>query len=87
MNIFLWSGVLAFILGTLYYKNMSASIPKEVNCSFSANIWTDVLAFIAGGIIIRQSIIHDDVVLNIIGVAIITEHIWQFYYNKIERYN
>lgn len=35
-------------IGSLYYVMMSTSIPTGANCSFSANIWTDILAFAVG---------------------------------------
>ena len=76
--------ITGFILGTIYYLNMSTSIPKDVNCSFVANIYTDIFAFIIGGILIYYGIfIYNDYILTIIGTAIITEHIWQFFYNKL----
>ena len=76
--------VISVIIGTLYYLNMSLSIPKESNCSFSANIWTDIFAFIAGGIIMYYGMHkHDEPVLTITGAVIITEHIWQLVHNKI----
>lgn len=86
MNIqdFIWSTVIAIIIGVLYYINMSLSIPKESNCSFSANIWTDIIAIIFGFVLMKKAIEYNDILLNIIGVAIITEHILQFYYNKTD---
>ena len=74
----------ATVLGYMYYQMMSASIPKESNCSFIANIWTDIIAFIFGGIIIYYGVfIYDNIVLTVLGTSIITEHILQFTYNKI----
>ena len=76
--------ILSIIIGTLYYYNMSLSIPKESNCSFSANIWTDIGAFIAGIILIYLGFYkYDDCMLTIIGTTIITEHVWQLVHNKI----
>ncbi len=76
--------ILSIIIGTLYYYNMSLSIPKKSNCSFSANIWTDIGAFISGGILIYLGIYkYDDYLLTIIGASIITEHLWQLVHNKI----
>ena len=76
--------IISFILGTLYYYNMSLSIPKDSNCSFSANIWTDIGAFIGGGIIAYRGIyIHDDYIVTGIGFIIIIEHIWQLIHNKL----
>ena len=76
--------ILAIIIGTLYYYNMSLSIPKESNCSFSANIWTDIIAFISGIILIYLGYYkYDDCILTIIGTSIVTEHIWQLFHNKI----
>lgn len=83
MNKHIFTILLGFIIGTLYYRMMSKSIPKEVNCSFSANIWTDIFAFIAGFIMLYKGYFYDDVLVTLLGVTIITEHIWQFYYNKI----
>jgi len=72
------------IIGTLYYNNMSLSIPKESNCSFSANVWTDIGAFIVGIIIIYKGIFkYNDVKLTFIGSAIIVEHILQLFHNKL----
>ena len=76
--------ILSFVLGTLYYYNMSLSIPKDSNCSFSANIWTDIIAFIAGAILVYCGVYkHNDPIITTIGSTIITEHIWQLAYNKI----
>ena len=76
--------ILSIIIGTLYYYNMSLSIPKESNCSFSANIWTDIGAFICGIILIYLVFYkYDDCMLTIIGTTIITEHVWQLVHNKI----
>ena len=69
--------LIAFIVGSLYYYMMESSIPLHSNCSFISFIWTDILAFIAGIIIIYRAHIHKDYYLAIIGGAIITEHIWQ----------
>ena len=70
--------IVAGIIGSLYYMMMSKSIPKEVNCSFSANIWTDIWAFIIGAILVYYGIqVYDNCVITTIGATIITEHIWQ----------
>ena len=75
---------IAFVMGTLYYYNMSASIPKNVNCSFSANIWTDILAFVAGFILIYLGMTkYNDIVLTMIGTVIVTEHVWQLTEHKL----
>ena len=76
--------ILSIIIGTLYYYNMSLSIPKESNCSFSANIWTDIGAFIGAGIITYLGFYkYNDCILTTIGTTIITEHVWQLVHNKI----
>ena len=46
--------VSAIIIGTAYYYMMEKSLPKDSNCSFIASIWTDILAFIGGVIIIYK---------------------------------
>ena len=56
---------------------MESTIPKDSNCSFIASIWTDILAFLAGIIIIYKSNMYKDNILAMLGGAIITEHIWQ----------
>jgi Na+/H+ antiporter NhaD/arsenite permease-like protein len=76
--------IVAMIFGSLFYIMMSKSIPKEVNCSFSANIWTDIGAFIVGAILVYYGIqVYDNCVITMIGVIIITEHLWQLGDHKI----
>lgn len=76
--------ILSFIVGTLYYFNMSLSMSKETNCSFSANIWTDIGAFVFGFIILYMAVIkYDDEILLFVAISIITEHIWQVIFNKL----
>ena len=74
--------IVGIICGIIYYYNMKNSIePKHKNCSFVSNKMTDFLAFLVGFIlIIRGVYIHDDNILIICGIAIITEHILQFSY-------
>lgn len=76
MNI-IYSVILSFILGSIYYYIMENSLPKKSNCSFISSKWTDFLAFIIGFIIIYKSYTYDDTILASIGGAIIIEHIWQ----------
>ena len=76
--------IIGIIGGISYYLMMSYSIPKHVNCSFSANIWTDILAIIFGFIIIYYGMfMYDNLLLTIIGTSIIIEHICQFLFNKL----
>lgn len=76
--------ILAIVAGTSYYLMMSYSIPKHVNCSFSANIWTDIFAFIIGIIILLYGMfVYDNLLLTFIGTGIIIEHICQFLFNKL----
>tara|TARA_Y100000816_G_C25871325_1_gene454766 strand:- start:429 stop:716 length:288 start_codon:yes stop_codon:yes gene_type:complete len=80
--------LLGIVLGTAYYYNMSLSIPKESNCSFSANIWTDVWAFVFGAILVaigfrsKITTLEKHMIL-FCGTAIIVEHVWQLVHNKI----
>lgn len=82
LNHAMW-GAAAFALGTAYYLMMSLSIPKHVNCSFSANIWTDILATAFGVVLWYYAYKYDNPVFTAMGTAIITEHVWQFVFNKI----
>lgn len=75
--------LLAIILGTAYYFMMSYSVPPELNCSFYANVWTDIFAFIFGAVLVLKAYQHNDKFILFIGVALITEHIWQFVMNKV----
>ena len=80
----IYSIVFGIIFGTSYYLMMSYSIPKHVNCSFSANIWTDIIAGIFGCILIYYGIfVYDNLILTLMGTGIIIEHIWQFLFNKL----
>ena len=75
--------LLSFVAGTLYYMNMSRSIPTETNCSFQANIMTDILAVMFGIILIYYGIYQCKIpLLTFIGSSIIVEHFWQWYFNK-----
>ena len=69
--------LLCFIVGTSYYYMMESTIPKESNCSFVASVWTDLLAFIAGAILIYKGIHHNDNIIVYLGGTVIVEHIWQ----------
>jgi len=71
--------LVSFILGSIYYYIMESSIPLDSNCSFISSIWTDILAFIVGMIVIYKGHIYNDNILIILGAAIITEHIWQLF--------
>jgi hypothetical protein len=90
---FVWKILIILIgvgLGTAYYYNMSLSIPTESNCSFSANIWTDILAFIVGFMILIIGFrigSWESYVLMGTGTVIIVEHIWQLVHNKIKPRN
>lgn len=76
--------IFGIVGGISYYLMMSYSIPKHVNCSFSANIWTDIIATISGIIIIYYGIfVYDNLLLTLIGTGIIVEHICQFLFNKL----
>lgn len=80
--------LVGFIVGMLYYYNMSSSISKEANCSFVANVWTDIGVFIAGAYVLYAGwALHDNVLLIIVGTAIITEHIGQLFHNKTGLFN
>lgn len=80
-------------LGSLYYVMMSASIPTEVNCSFSANVWTDILAFAVGFGLLFLGLSHEtssapppvvyQALLLAFGTAIVTEHVWQLFDHKL----
>lgn len=76
--------VFGIIFGISYYLMMSYSIPKHVNCSFSANIWTDIIASIFGCILIYYGIfVYDNLILTLMGTGIIIERICQFLFNKL----
>ena len=68
---------LCFIVGTSYYYMMESTIPEDSNCSFVASVWTDLLAFIAGAILIYKGIGYNDNIIVYLGGTVIVEHIWQ----------
>ena len=75
------TAIVGIILGIIYYNFMKHTIPdNHKNCSFVANIWTDIIAFIVGGIIAFSGYKYKDNILIASGIAIITEHILQFEY-------
>lgn len=76
--------IISIILGTLYYINMTYQNKNINNCSFSANKLTDLLAFLAGFILMYLGIVkYDDLIITIIGIIIIVEHIWQLFHHKM----
>jgi len=70
------------LVGILFYYNMKKSIKDEdKNCSFVSNIYTDIIAFIVGALLIHLGYNkYKDDLLIILGIALITEHILQFSY-------
>ena len=80
-------------IGSLYYVMMSTSIPTGANCSFSANIWTDILAFAVGFGLLYLGATHEtaaappsvvyQALLLAFGTAIVTEHVWQLFDHKL----
>ena len=79
MYIIILVGILA---GVIYFNIMERDIPRNSNCSYIANIWTDLLAFVTGFIIIYYGFKYSNNVLVLLGTAIITEHIMQFFGHK-----
>lgn len=77
--------IIGIIGGFLYYYNMKDSIPEpHKNCSFVANIYTDILAFIVGAILIYYGMfLYNDHLLIILGIGAITEHILQITYKPL----
>lgn len=71
--------LLSLIAGSVYYWIMESSIPPESNCSFISSIWTDIIAFIFGGILIYKGMEYKDDFIILIGGALIVEHIWQLF--------
>jgi len=81
MNILLLL-ILSFVIGTLYYYMMEKSLPIYSNCSFTSSIWTDILAFIWGFIVIYKGYKYKDSLLILLASTVIVEHIWQLFPKK-----
>lgn len=71
--------------GIGFYYMMSSSIPKESNCSFSAGIFTDIMAFLAGGYLAYQGYSIGHGMIYSIGLAIIVEHVAQAMQHKMPK--
>lgn len=78
----LFTIIIGIISGVVYFNVMERDIPRFSNCSYIANIWTDIIALIYGLIITYYGYIYNSRVLAIIGIGIITEHIMQFIAHK-----
>lgn len=76
--------ILGGIIGAIYFYIMESSIPHYVNCSYVASVWTDILAFVSGAIIIYYGYFYKNRVLVLLGTTIITEHIMQLFGHKVE---
>lgn len=79
--------ILGLLAGIIYFRIMETGIPHYSNCSYVANIWTDILAFIAGIVIIYYGNIFSNKILIFIGTTIISEHIMQFIDHKYNPLN
>lgn len=77
--------IAAVVIGTAYYYQMEKSIPKESNCSYSASPMTDILAVLAGLILMYRGHTGGDLVVFGLGMVIIVEHFHQWYWNKARR--
>lgn len=78
---------ISFLIGTLFYFTFSLSVKTEENCTMMSNIWTDILSFGFGFILIYLgSVKYKDMFLAVMGMFTITEHIWQLYFNKFIPY-
>lgn len=74
-------------MGAVYFNIMESSIPHYVNCSYVASVWTDILAFVSGAIIIYYGYFYKNHVLVLLGTTIITEHIMQLFGHKVELFS
>jgi uncharacterized membrane protein len=74
--------ILGISMGVIYYFLMKNSIKDPYkNCSFVSNKTTDILAFMAGIVLLYYGFVkYKDNVLVALGLAIITEHILQISY-------
>lgn len=77
--------MLGILLGILYYYIMESDIPRESNCSYLSGIWTDIIAFIYGLVIIYYGSLYDNKILVVCGSTIITEHILQALQHKLRQ--
>jgi len=78
--------LLGLIIGILYFYIMEWDVPRESNCSYISNIWTDILAFLYGIIIVYFGHYYKNKILIILGITLITEHILQFYRYKFNTF-
>lgn len=74
---------LSVLSGITYFYIMESSIDTDVNCSYSASITTDVLAFIVGGVIMQKGYTGHDPLLYLLGSSIVVEHIMQAVSHKL----
>lgn len=74
--------VLSIIFSIIYYQMMEMNIPTTSNCSYLASIYTDILAFIYGAIIIGYGIKISSYVLITLGTTLFIEHILQMVHHK-----
>lgn len=79
--------IIGIVLGVTYFNIMEKDIPRYTNCSYVANIWTDIIAFIIGGIVIYYGVNYKNHVLVAIGTGIIIEHIMQLFGHKYEPFS
>lgn len=76
--------ILGIIVGYVYFMVMEYNLPKESNCSYIANKWTDAFAILYGVIIIFFGHKYSNQLLIFLGITIIVEHIMQVVAFKLD---
>ena len=72
--------IASIVLGSAYFYIMESSIPKDTNCSYSASVMTDILAFVVGGYVSYVGYNTGNRLLFVFGNAIVVEHVWQMFW-------
>ena len=68
--------------GIGYFALSESGVPKEANCSYLAPASTDVLAALAGALLVWQGGVHQAPLVSGIGATVLSIHAAQWWSHK-----
>ena len=82
MNESLYGAIAGMVSSIGYFQLSESTVPKESNCSYLAPVSTDVLAMVAGSILLYRGYHHNDAFVSFIGSCVLGIHAQQMLSHK-----
>jgi hypothetical protein len=82
MNASTWGGLAGLASSIGYFQLSESTVPKESNCSYLAPVSTDLLAMVAGGILLYRGHVHNDALVSFVGSCVLGIHAQQMLTHK-----